>query len=136
MELAVSLGIKDRVLVLGLLPKPHQIALMRDSVAVLQPTLCEGGPGGGATYNAVSLGVPVILSNIPINCEISEERETSFFQAQDPASLATAMTSALDCPLNRDQPEALLARGTIRWERYSTALRDVIYRTVARRMAE
>jgi len=133
MSLVESLGLTNRVLVVGLIPKAQQIALMKGSVALLQPTLCEGGPGGGATYDAISLGVPVILSNIPINFEISGERETSFFKARDPASLASLMTSALDSPLNRDPPEALLARGRDRWRMYTAALRDLIYHTIALR---
>jgi glycosyltransferase involved in cell wall biosynthesis len=133
MSLVDRLGLSSRVHVMGLLPKISQIGLMRRSVAVVQPTLCEGGPGGGAAYDAVALGVPAILSDISINREIADEREVSFFQAQDPESLAVAMTRILDQSFQRDSPDALLARGAARWRRYCDAMRLVVLQTTTAR---
>jgi glycosyltransferase involved in cell wall biosynthesis len=131
MMLVESLGLSNRVHIMGLLPKKTQIALMRRSVAVVQPTLCEGGPGGGATYDAVGLGVPAILSDIPINLELSDEREVSFFHARSPEDLAAAMTRLLDDPPLRDSPDVLIARGHARWHRYCAALRCAVVQTIA-----
>lgn len=131
MELVESLGVTNRVHVMGLLPKESQISLMRQSAAVIQPTLCEGGPGGGSTYDAVAMGVPAILSDIPINLELRDEREICFFHAQDPEDLAAAMTRILDNPPHRDSRGVLLARGKARWRRYCEALRSAVSQTIA-----
>ena len=90
-----SLGIRDRVTITGLLPKWEQIELLKNAVAVVQPTLCEGGPGGGAVYDAVSLGVRAIVSDIAINLELTDEPTVGFFRVGDPEALAAAMLSAL-----------------------------------------
>ena len=65
-----ELGISHRVCFLGRLPKSEQIALLRDADALIQPTLFEGGPGGGASYDAIAVGTPVIASDIPVNREM------------------------------------------------------------------
>jgi len=131
MKLVGQLGLMGRVHVLGLLPKDQQIALMKRAVAVIQPTLCEGGPGGGATYDAVGLGVPAIISDIPINRELGDEPAVTFFKATDADHLAAAMTRLLDYPRHRDPPETVLARGKSRWKNYTAALRSVVAATVA-----
>ena len=72
-------GIKDRVQILGLIPKRDQIELLKHSCALIQPTLFEGGPGGGAVYEAFSLRVPAIVSDIPINRELPADDLHHFF---------------------------------------------------------
>ena len=67
-----KLGLKDQVHILGHIPKQDQLALLNGSLAVVQPTLYEGGPGGGSVYDAMSYGIPTIVSDIPINREIEE----------------------------------------------------------------
>jgi glycosyltransferase involved in cell wall biosynthesis len=94
-ELLDSLGVRDRVIITGLVPKAEQIQLVKGAVAVVQPTLCEGGPGGGAVYDAVSLGIRSIISDIPINRELADEPTVSFFAVGDAESLAAGMTQAL-----------------------------------------
>jgi len=94
-ELLESLGVRDRVIITGLVPKAEQIRLLRAAVAVVQPTLCEGGPGGGAVYDAVSLGVRSIISDIPINRELTDEPTVSFFAVGDAESLAAGMEQTL-----------------------------------------
>lgn len=90
-ELLRNEQLGSRVHILGLIPKDDQIALLKGAVALLQPTLNEGGPGGGAVYDAVSLGVPTIASDIPVNLEIIGETLVSFFRAGDTHTLAHAM---------------------------------------------
>jgi glycosyltransferase involved in cell wall biosynthesis len=116
-ELISELGIEDRVTILGRIKKPDQIALVRGSVALIQPTMFEGGPGGGAVYDAVALGVPCIVSDIPINLEI-DEPGVRFFKSQDPASLREAMSLSYAEFGTRVPPPAaeLLARGRTRRE--------------------
>ena len=51
-------NLRDYVHILGLIPKGDQLAIMRASRAVIQPTLFEGGPGGGSVHDAVSTRTP------------------------------------------------------------------------------
>jgi glycosyltransferase involved in cell wall biosynthesis len=111
-RLLSELGIEDRVVILGHIPKADQIALMRGSVALIQPTMFEGGPGGGAVYDAVALGVPCIVSDIPVNLEI-DEPDVHFFKSQDWASLCEVMSQIYGDFDTRVSPAAadLLAKG-------------------------
>jgi glycosyltransferase involved in cell wall biosynthesis len=95
MKLADELGIQRHLRILGLLAKHEQICLLRNSVALIQPTLFEGGPGGGAVFDAVSLGVPCIVSNIKVNLELNESF-INFFKAGDSMSLADKMLKLLN----------------------------------------
>ncbi|MGK7630644.1 glycosyltransferase, partial [Salmonella enterica] len=52
MCLLKKLGISEKVKILGHIPKLEQIELIKNSIAVIQPTLFEGGPGGGITFDA------------------------------------------------------------------------------------
>jgi glycosyltransferase involved in cell wall biosynthesis len=114
MALADQLGVRPRLQVAGLVPKPRQIALLRGATALVQATLSEGGPGGGAAYDALSLGVPALLSDIAVNREI-EEPGARFFRAGDPDDLARAMREALDdTPAPRPSKETLIAHGQAR----------------------
>jgi glycosyltransferase involved in cell wall biosynthesis len=83
-------GLNNKIIILGLIPKLDQISLMRKSLALVQPTLFEGGPGGGSVYDAVALGKKVIVSDIDINREIKDERVT-FFKAGDSNDLSKKM---------------------------------------------
>jgi glycosyltransferase involved in cell wall biosynthesis len=62
----------------------------------VQPTLFEGGPGGGATFDAVALGIPSLLSDIPVNLEISDPL-VRFFKTSNAESLAEKM---MEIPAN------------------------------------
>jgi len=95
-------NIAQRVHILGMIPKLEQIELMKSSVALVQPTLFEGGPGGGAVYDAVSLGIPCLVSDIDVNRELDEPL-VDFFAAGDAASLAAQMQKIVG------QPRRLLA---------------------------
>jgi glycosyltransferase involved in cell wall biosynthesis len=94
MKAAASDGTASRIYTLGLIPKLDQLALIRGAVALVQPTLFEGGPGGGAVYDAVALGAKAIVSDIAVNTEIDNPL-VSFFKAGDAGALAHAMAAAL-----------------------------------------
>ena len=85
-----QLSITNNVTILGHIPKEDQIKLMRNSIAIIQPTLFEGGPGGGSTYDAISLGIPAIISDIKINKEINDT-QVIFFKAKNHTDLALKM---------------------------------------------
>lgn len=123
-------GIRDRVHVLGLVSKSEQIALMRGSLAVIQPTAFEGGPGGGSVFDAVALGVPTLVSDIPVNREI-EQFVTAFFDLEDPASLVHAMHTSLACRSPAPDREGLLSAGLVRREAKGRALWHAIDRALS-----
>ncbi|GLQ88531.1 hypothetical protein GCM10007898_21010 [Dyella flagellata] len=102
-----DLGIDSRTRFLGLVPKPDQLALMRGCRAVIQPTLFEGGPGGGAVNLAIGLGVPAIVSDIPVNTEIDID-DVIFFRAGNAHSLTEKMIQVLDDAPPISTPSELL----------------------------
>lgn len=106
-----KLEIEDKVHFLGHIPKIDQISIMKKCLAVLQPTLFEGGPGGGVVYDAVSLGIPAILSDIPINREIENEKNLFYFQAGSAADLADKIKTFLNQDIERPTEEELIERG-------------------------
>lgn len=89
-----DLGIEDKVYFLGYISKEDQIQILLHSVALIQPTLFEGGPGGGATYDAIAFSKPAIISDIAINKEINNSLVT-FFQASNHLDLADKMGQAI-----------------------------------------
>ena len=103
-------GVRKAVHILGLIPKRAQIELLKGAVALVQPTLHEGGPGGGAAFDAIALDVPVLASDIPVNREI-DCGDVSFFAPTDDAVLSRLMAIALNKTPTRRPPEALLATG-------------------------
>jgi glycosyltransferase involved in cell wall biosynthesis len=120
------LGMTGRVHILGLVPKLDQIALLRGALAVVQPTAFEGGPGGGAVFDAVALGVPSLVSAIPVNREI-EEHVTHYFPLDDVPALAAAMREVLTLPRLPADPQALFAAGAER----RTAMGRTIWQAAA-----
>ncbi len=111
MATARRVGIEDKLKVLGMIPKHDQIGLMRKARAVLQPTLFEGGPGGGSVYDALSLGTPVIVSDIPVNRELIGQENVTFFRSRDPEDLSRVMFEEFSRPRSRVSPEILVELG-------------------------
>ncbi len=107
--LLASLNIKDRVIFTGHIDKLNQLALINGATLMLQPTLFEGGPGGGAAYDSVSLGIPTILSDIPVNFEIADTIVT-FFTAGDIYSLANAIELQIQRNVRRKNEYELAQR--------------------------
>jgi len=107
---AQRLGISANLRILGLIPKHEQIALLRSALAVVQPTLFEGGPGGGAVFDAVALGVPAIVSDISVNLEVTDPA-VCFFRQGDAEHLAQRMRDVLQRPARQPAtaPELLAA---------------------------
>jgi glycosyltransferase involved in cell wall biosynthesis len=121
-----DLGVADRVSITGLLPKSEQIALLRTCVALLQPTRSEGGPGGGAVYDAVALGVRSIVSDIPVNRELSTEPTVTLFPVGDADALAARMADALRRPATPPEAADLRALGLSRRAACGRVLLDLV----------
>ena len=106
---ATRLGLGSRLRFLGHIPKRDQIELLKHAVALVQPTLFEGGPGGGSTYEAVALGQRVLLSDLPVNLEV-DGGDVRFFPKGDHVALAQLMKEALGEPARRGDSADLLAQ--------------------------
>ena len=59
---------------LGNINKKYQVQLLKNSIALIQPSLFEGGPGAGAVNEAIAIDLPVIVSDIEIHKEIKHNK--------------------------------------------------------------
>lgn len=121
-----KLGLTDRIHYLGHIPKKDQIDIMRGSIAVLQPTLFEGGPGGGAVYDAVAMGVPAIVSDIPVNREIEGHEGLLFFKASDADDMAAKMIAVQNIVFVKQGKVKLLSAGRERTRKFGLRLLEAI----------
>ena len=78
-EQTKKLKIDKKIIYLGLIPKREQIEVMKNSLAIIQPTLFEGSPGGGVLEDAISIGVPAIISDIKVNLEAKKRSQYLLF---------------------------------------------------------
>ncbi len=121
-----KLGIENNVHFLGHIPKIDQITIMKNSLAVLQPTLFEGGPGGGSVYDAISIGVPAIISDIAVNREIEYHESLFFFKTGSAIDLAEKLRIFLNKDIKRPSKQELIARGEQRKRLMGERLMEVI----------
>jgi glycosyltransferase involved in cell wall biosynthesis len=90
-------GIRDRMIILGLVPRNDLFLLMRQSLAILQPSLFEGW---NTTVEEVkSLGKKMIISDIPVHRE-QDPYFAEYFQPTNAHALATSLLDnfANGCP--------------------------------------
>jgi glycosyltransferase involved in cell wall biosynthesis len=88
-----TLNLNDRVKILGLVEKKAQIALVKNSRALIQPTLFEGGPGGGSCRDAIAVDTQIFASDIEINKEINCG-EVKYFEVLNPQSLSDLLINS------------------------------------------
>jgi glycosyltransferase involved in cell wall biosynthesis len=122
-------GVGPSLRVLGHIPKANQIALIKRAVTMIQPTLFEGGPGGGAAHNAIALGTSVIASDIPVNRELDCGAVT-FFRAGDHMALAASMRHHASVPVSRPSDARLQAQGRERIALAGRVLMDAVQQAV------
>jgi glycosyltransferase involved in cell wall biosynthesis len=67
LSLVREYGIEDHFRYLGLIPYKHILPLMRFSIAVVNPSFCEGW--STTVEEAKAIGAPLLLSNLPIHRE-------------------------------------------------------------------
>lgn len=89
-ERVKALGIQENFRLLGLIPYEHLGALMQTSIALLNPSLFEGW--STTVEEARSLGVPLILSDLPVHRE-QMGKEGTYFERTSAASLAKVLAS-------------------------------------------
>jgi glycosyltransferase involved in cell wall biosynthesis len=93
MRRAADSGCQDDFKVLGLVPFADLAALMRHSVAVINPSLFEGW--STTVEESKSLGKTIILSDIPVHREQAPEHGI-FFDPRNPEQLADRMIATMD----------------------------------------
>ena len=86
-----ELGLREQLIYLGVIPRRHVPMLMRQCLAVVNPSLFEGW--GYSVSEATALGRPVILSDIPVHRE-QDPPAASFFPPDDHEALAAALDTA------------------------------------------
>jgi glycosyltransferase involved in cell wall biosynthesis len=86
-------GLDEAMVLLGLVPHENIFQLMRQSLAVLQPSLFEGW--STTVEEAKSLGKGMIVSNIPVHKE-QNPPESVFFDPHDPQMLADCLVEIYD----------------------------------------
>lgn len=111
-KLVRALNVTEHFRFLGMIPYEDLIGLMRASIAVINPSLFEGW--STTVEEAKSLGVPLILSDIPVHHEQVEE-SAFFFDPTSPVSVANAIEIALDTcqPGPRLQQEEIAASAAV-----------------------
>lgn len=99
-------GLRERFRLLGIVPYDHIAELMLQAVAVINPSQFEGW--STTVEEAKALGVPLIVSDIPVHREQCEGLPARFFAPLDAGALAQTMRDAASSsPLT---PEAARTR--------------------------
>lgn len=124
-NLIEELGLKNRIHFLGIIPKIEQIEIMKNCIALIQPTLFEGGPGGGSVYNAISIGKKCIVSNIKINKEILDDNVV-FFKAKDYKNLSLKMEKLISEDINLTSKNILIQKQNYFLQLLSNSLFEII----------
>lgn len=93
--LLAELRVDAQVHLLGRIPRDDQLQLLRGAVAVVQPSRFEGW--GTVVEDARVLGVPMVLSDLPVHREQAPD-PLAFFDVGDPASLAAGLAVASRLP--------------------------------------
>lgn len=86
-------GVRDNLILLGFVPHTHVFLLMRQSLAVLQPSLFEGW--STTVEEAKSLGKRMILSDIAVHRE-QDPPQVVFFDPHEPLALADCLVTVFD----------------------------------------
>lgn len=92
LESIAHLGLKDRVHILGFIPRVDQIQLMRRALAVVQPSLFEGW--STVVEDSRALGKSVILSDLSVHYE-QALRDAVYFRRSDAEDLTRVIQSIL-----------------------------------------
>ena len=86
-------GLRDNLIILGLVPHQHLFQLMRQSIAVLQPSLFEGW--STTVEECKSVGKTIILSDIPVHRE-QAPHQAFYFNPKDPEALANCLVNVFN----------------------------------------
>jgi glycosyltransferase involved in cell wall biosynthesis len=91
LEAVSQYGLENNFRFLGLIPYEHIMPLMRGCLAVINPSLFEGW--STTVEEAKALGVPLLLSGLPVHHEQTAE-EARFFNPHKPEEIAVCLEKA------------------------------------------
>lgn len=94
-DVLTSNSIENKVIFTGFLKKVEMLLIIENAICLIQPTIYEGGPGGGAVYDAYSYGIPILLSDIEINDEVIDCGNIIRFEKQNANDLFHKMQLAI-----------------------------------------
>lgn len=103
-----ALGMHEQFRLLGMIPYPHVTALMRASMALLNPSLFEGW--STPVEEARGLGVPLLLSDLDVHRE-QASGQALFFERHSASSLAEALEKLV--PATDEEKTQRLARARL-----------------------
>jgi glycosyltransferase involved in cell wall biosynthesis len=118
-------GVEEQLILLGMIPADDVFPLLRQSIAVLNPSLFEGW--STTVEEAKSVGKRVLLSNIPVHMEQNPPGST-YFARNDPEDLAQKMQELWrQVPPGPDVAMEARARGSLhtRLEEFGARFFDV-----------
>jgi glycosyltransferase involved in cell wall biosynthesis len=84
-----SHGLTDNFRFLGMVPRSHVFALLRSCTALINPSLSEGW--STTVEEARALGVPMLLSNLPVHMEQAGD-SARFFNPHSASQLSSLMS--------------------------------------------
>jgi glycosyltransferase involved in cell wall biosynthesis len=119
------LGVRDTFVILGWVPQTHIPYLMRQAVAVLQPSRFEGW--STTVEETKSVGKSIILSDIPVHRE-QAPAGVHYFDPTDAAALADQLVAAYDtCSPGPDEALEQAAREALpkRTREYAETFVDI-----------
>lgn len=112
LDTAQQLGLKEAFRFLGLIPYADLMALMRASLAVVNPSLFEGW--STPVEEAKALGVPLLLSDLAVHREQTAGCDTLYFDPHSPAAMAEVLAQAWARPGgDRAAREAAAVQGNL-----------------------
>ncbi len=129
-QYAKDLNVEDSFRVLGQIPFEHLGGLLRDAIALINPSKFEGW--STSVEEAKSTGKQVILSDIPVHKEQAPERGL-YFSADDPEALAEFMAASADrFDKSADTDFQLRARGSVplRLKAFAQTYLAIVHRTL------
>ena len=133
MEEAKRRGVENDFRVLGVVPYPDLMGLMRDAAAVINPSFFEGW--STTVEEAKSMGKLVLLSDIPVHREQAPGR-ARYFNPRDPEDVADAIEEALrqfDAVQERDRYAGAQRMAPERRRAFARDYQDLLLEAVARR---
>ena len=99
--MAESLDIKKYISILGFISRQDQLSLMRDAIAVIQPSLFEGW--STVVEDCKAIGARIITSDIPVHIEqLQKYPLKNFFSANSEIELAKSMANLIQMKLDKD----------------------------------
>jgi glycosyltransferase involved in cell wall biosynthesis len=108
---------RDRVHLLGVVPRTDYFQLLRGATVVMQPSLFEGW--SSIVEDARAYGKRIVLSDIPVHREQNPSGAV-FFDPLDPAALAQAIRTAVAASPPLSENDALAAQA-VRVQEYGRA---------------